>query len=253
MLEPVKFLERAREELYRIANRDNLLEDYIRVVAGPLSPNEAIGTPIRRDFPLLAGKEVIVEAEFRGSYGQAFTSAPCLYEDTLNDILKLPLSRASNRAIILSTFNAVASHLKIADRVRHCKDEEPEECAQKIVRELTIRFKKANIGMIGYQPAILENLATAFGSEQVRCTDLNPDNTGTKKFGVMIGDGVTDTTRLIDWCNLLLVTGSTLANDTFDAIYRQANLYKKKIIMFGITGATICSLFDIERLCFYGH
>ena len=246
-------LEKVHRELSRIAEQNALLQDHIRVAAGPLSPRQAIGTPSRQDFPLLAGKEVIVEAEFRGSYGQAFTGQPRLYEGSLKDVLELPLSEAGNRAILLSTLNAVTSHLGMAERVRHCRDEEPEKCASEIAQELMNRFGKLNIGMIGYQPAILENLARTFGADHIKGTDLNPNNIGEKRFGVEIWDGNTDTSRLIDWSDLLLVTSSTLSNGTFDNIYEETKSKGKKMILFGITGAGVCALLNLERLCFYGH
>jgi len=250
-LEPI--LEQAQRELSRIAAQNALLQDHIRVVAGPLSPMQAIGNPSRQDFPLLAGKEVIVEAEFRGGYGQAFTSKPRLYEGSLKDVLELPLSDAGNRAILLSTLNAVTSHLGMAERVRHCRDQEPEKCASEIARDLLNRFGKINIGLIGYQPAILENLATTFGAEHINGTDLNPTNIGQKRYGVEIWDGDKDTARLIEWSDLLLVTSSTLSNGTFDYIYEEIKSKEKQLIIFGITGAGVCALLNLERLCFYGH
>ena len=45
------------------------------VVSTPLSSREAIGEQDRDDFPLLRGKEVLMQAVYRGAAGQAFTSA----------------------------------------------------------------------------------------------------------------------------------------------------------------------------------
>ena len=246
-------LEQGRKKFDRIAGESSLMHDSIKVVAGPLSPSQAIGTPSRQDFPLLTGKEVIVEAEFRGSFGQAFTSEPRIFEGCLQDVLNLPLQDAGNRAILLATLNAVTGYLGMADRVRHCRDEEPEKCAAEMAKDLLQRFGKIKIGIIGYQPAILENLAEVFKPECIRCTDLNPANVGTCKFGIDMWNGATDTSKLIDWCDLVLVTSSTFANDTFDNIYNQAVRQNKRVINFGITGAGLSALLDLERLCFYGH
>ena len=252
-MESETFLERAQKYLYRMASKDNLLEEHIRVTAGPISTEKAIGQPTRRDFPLLTGKEVIVEAEFRGNFGQAFTSEPLQYESSLDDILKLSLIKVGHRAILLSTLNAVASYLKIVDRVIHCKNEEPEKCAEHMAQELHKSFGLLKIGIIGLQPAILEHTVSVFGAERIRCTDLSNNNIDTIKFGVDIWDGSVETSRLIDWCDLVLVTGSALANNTFDDIYQKAYLNKKKFITFGITGAAIAAIFGLERMCFYGH
>lgn len=249
----MNILEKACQELSRIAHDQNLVDDFIRVKAGPISPLQAIGTPVRQDYPLLTGKEVIVEAEFRGGFGQAFTSQPRLYEGSLREVLELPLGEPGNRAILLSTLNAVASHLGLANRVRHCRNEEPEECAVKIAKELLERFGRIRIGMIGYQPAILEHLAEVFDAGNVACTDLNPANIGQKRYGVDIWDGGTRTIELINWCELVLVTSSTLANDTFDVIEAAARERGKKLMNFGITGAGVSALLGIERICFNGH
>ncbi len=76
--------------------------------------------------------------------------------------------------------------------------------------------------MIGLQPAILENLALTFGTDNVRCTDLNPNNISATKYGAEIWNGRTDTEKLIKWCDLLLATGSTIINNTFDDIREKA-------------------------------
>jgi len=252
-LESISILEQARQKLNHIARDKYLMQEPIRVAIKPLSPRQAIGTPIRQDFPLLTGREIIVEAEFRRSYGQAFTDQPRIFDGSLQDVMQLILTEAGNRAIFLSTLNAVTSNLEIADRVRHCHDEEPENCAREITQELAKRFGKIRIGMVGYQPAILENLCSVFGPKHIRCTDLNPTNIGSLKFGAEIWDGAIHTSRLISWCDLALVTSSSLANGTFDDIYQESLFKEKKFIIFGITGAGISALMGLERLCFYGH
>jgi len=45
------------------------------VVSLPLSPRDAIGDPGRDDFPILRGREVLMQAVYKGAAGQAFTSA----------------------------------------------------------------------------------------------------------------------------------------------------------------------------------
>jgi len=42
-------------------------------VSGPLSSREARGELDRDNFPLLRGKEVLMQVVYRGSAGQAFT------------------------------------------------------------------------------------------------------------------------------------------------------------------------------------
>ncbi len=252
-MEEISILEQAEQEFSQIAQDKNLLQEHIKVEIRPLSPRQAIGTPVRQDYPILTGKEVIVEAKFRNGYGQAFTDKPQVFEGTLQDVLELPLNESGNRAIFLATLNAVTSHLELADRVRHCKDEEPEKCAAEIAEVLLQRFGKTSVGLIGLQPAILENLVKVFGADKVRCSDLNPQNVGTVKYGCRIANGATDNPDIVKTSGVILVTSSTLSNDTFDTLHRAAKLAGKPIIMFGISGAGVAALLDLERLCFYGH
>ncbi|MHB8105078.1 MAG: Rossmann-like domain-containing protein, partial [Dehalococcoidales bacterium] len=97
-------------------------------------------------------------------------------------------------------------------------------------------------------PAILENLVLTFGADNVRCTDLNPNNTGTKKYGAEIWDGRIQTERLIKWCDLVLATSSTIINNTFDEIREKANVQGKRLIIFGVTGTGVSALLGLERV-----
>jgi uncharacterized protein (DUF4213/DUF364 family) len=137
--------------------------------------------------------------------------------------------------------------------VRHCHDEEPEKCAAELARYLVEKYGDVKVGMIGYQPAILENLVKALGTEAVRCTDLNPKNIGTRKFGAEVWDGRTDTAKLVKWCDVVLATSSTIVNDTYDGIKNLADTHGKRLVIFGVTGAGVSALLGLERLCFQPH
>ena len=137
--------------------------------------------------------------------------------------------------------------------VRHCRDEEPEECAAQIAQHILINFGEIKVGLIGLQPAILENLVKVFGADNVCCTDLNSKNVGSQKFGAEIWDGRTETTRLISWCDLLLATSSTIVNNTFDGIREETVSQGKRGIIFGVTGAGVSVLLGLERVCFQAH
>jgi uncharacterized protein (DUF4213/DUF364 family) len=250
-LKPV--LEEVKEKFRAIVEEHRLGEETVQVIIGTLSTEQAIGSPNRQDFPLLEGKEVMIEAQFRGSCGQAFTDRPHDFTGALDDVLGLSLATNDDRAIFIATLNAIMAHLGMVAGVRHCHDEEPEECASQIAQHILATFGKIKVGLIGLQPAILENLVLALGSDNVRCTDLNPKNVGTKKFGTEIWDGQADTTRLIRWCDLLLVTGTTIVNNTFDGIRAEAVSQGKQFIIFGVTGAGVSALLGLEKLCFQAH
>jgi len=51
-------------------------------------------------------------------------------------------------------------------------------------------------------------------SFDVRVLDLDPDNRGKTKYGVLIEDGEKDLDEVINWAEVLLVTGSTVVNGT---------------------------------------
>ncbi len=246
-------LDRVKQEFTELVASRKLGKEAVEVRVKTLTPREAIGSPTRQDYPILTGKEVIVEARFGDCYGQAFTDTPQGFSGTIDDLLALELDSNGKRAIFVAGLNAVTAKLGIAGRVRHCRDEEPEECAGKIAADFNQRFGDSKIGLIGLQPAMLENLSRQFGAENVRCTDMNPKNIGTQKSGVEIWDGKTQTEEIIEWADVLLVTSSTITNGSLDNILAQAKEKGKRIILFGITGAAVCALTGVERVCHFGH
>jgi len=247
-------LQRAKELFSAIVAGDQLGSGRVRVTVEPLSPGQAIGCPQRRDFALLEGREVMIEAEFRGGLGQAFTGQPQSFQGTLDDVQQLNLGSSANRAVFISTLNAVTSYLGIAKGTCHCRDDEPERCGSEIARTLLKEYGRVRVGLVGYQPAILGNLTRAFGVENVKCSDLSPKNIGSYKSGIRVWDGKTETARLIDWCELLLVTSSATVNDTFDDIYERAVTSQgKPLLVFGVTGAGVAALLGLRRICPFGH
>ncbi len=68
------FYEDIKERFFNLIKDKNLMSLKVQIVsARPLTPQEVIGKPERNDFPLLKGKEVMIQANFKGSLGQAFT------------------------------------------------------------------------------------------------------------------------------------------------------------------------------------
>ena len=249
----IPIIQQVKGKFSELVTRYQLGKQKVRVRVKTLSPKQAIGSPRRQDFPILEGREVIVEAQFNESFGQAFTDRPQDFSGTINELFNLNLDTSGNRAIFIASLNAITSSLNITSGVRHCRDDEPERCGLQIASDLKKRLGDIKIGMIGLQPAILQNLSQSFGTQNVRCTDLNPKNIGSNRFGIKIWDGKTDTTKLINWCEFLLVTSSSLTNGTFDDIYRESISAGKRLILFGITGAGVCALTGLERICPFGH
>jgi hypothetical protein len=233
---------------------ESLLNDYqelnsmeITINSRALKNEEAIGHPDRDDFPLLRGKEVLLQAEIDGSYGQAFTSDPIAYQGAVKNILELPADRPGNYALMVAALNALVCKLGLADHTIHCKDNEPEDCAKKISQEVLDKHGICNIGIIGYQPAIIENCVDLFGADRIHITDLNTNNIGALRYGVKVLDGMTDTRQLIDFADVLLITGSILANGTYNSVLEE--IADKPYYFFGTTCSGLAYFNKSNRLC----
>ncbi len=219
----------------------DLLNERIEVRGRILEPGEAIGTPKRKDFPLLKGKEKLMEAVFRGARGQAFTDMPENFAGTLHEIVNRPLETNYDRAVLISSLNAVCSYLGATPNSVHCKNEEPEECAGEMAAAIEKEFGSPRIAFIGYQPAMIQELAGRF---TMRVLDLDEDNIGSVKYGVKIEDGKSAGAEILDWCDLIVATGSTVANGTITDF-----LIGKPVIFFGTTIAGAAALMGLRRFC----
>lgn len=221
----------------------------IRIVARTLSTEEAIGTPVYDDLPLLRGKEVMIEAEFEGAKGHAFTSAPSSWRGTLGDLLALPLDRARERALLNAAMNAVLRFLGVVDKTVHCHSEDIARCGAEMAACLRQEFDLIPVGLVGYQPGLAAGLVEQFGPENVRITDLLEGNLGRAVGGVEIWDGAARTEELVRRSRLVLATGSTAANGTLDQLQELSATMGASLIVYGVTAAAACHLCSIRRLC----
>ncbi|MBC8233731.1 hypothetical protein H8E77_29645 [bacterium] len=246
-------LQKAKEKLTALADKHSLLSEQVSVRAKPLSPEQAIGRPKRKDFPIIKGKEVMIQAEFRGHFGQAFTDNPGDFHGSLQDVLNLSLGNNFQRAIFVSTLNAVMRSLGLVEGTQHCKDDAPEKCAEELADKILREYGKIKVGLIGYQPAMFEHLAKALGARNLKVTDLDAERIGTIKHSVEIWDGEKDTAKLIQQSDLVLATGSTIVNSSTDEILKLVKQHDKEYILFGCTIAGIASLLGLKRYCSYGR
>ena len=184
------------------------------------------------------------QANFRGSLGQAFTDMSENYSGNLREILAMPLGNNFKRAVFIATLNAVLRYLNYISRTIHCQDKEPAECAVHLVDYIKERFGNPCIAFIGMQPAMVEALAAHF---KIRVVDLDPDNVGQKRCGVLIEDAA-HTKEILSWADLILATGTTVVNDTLTPL-----LMEKPIIFYGVTIAGVAYLKRYEQYCFCGH
>jgi hypothetical protein len=249
--EPMSTLEAVRAQLAGIVADTDLPDVGVAVAVSTLTPEQAIGHPTRRDFPIVEGKELLVEATVNGARGHAFTDSPRDFAGTLRDVLALPLTSNQNRAIFVATLNATLRSLGMIDASLHCRDDDPEKCAKELAAHVRQKWGDGTVGLIGLNPAIAEALVDAFGPANVRITDLNRKNVGADRFGVTIWDGRTRTEDLIRESRVLVVTGTTLVNGTFDGIRECVQRHGKEYVLYGVTAAGVCALMDWDRLCPY--
>jgi len=239
--------------LAEIVTKNKVNDAQVSVLVKTLTPEEAIGMPGRRDFPIILGKERVVEAEVLGAKAHAFTDSPGEFVGDLKEVLNLPLTSNRERSIYVATLNATLKYLNLIDNTIHCKDEDPERCGKEIAFQLLKRWRKVRVGFIGLNPAIAENLTETFGMENVRITDLNKQNIHSLKYGVKVWDGNEMTEELIKQSDVVLITGTTFVNGTLDPIIHCIRNYEKDYLIYGVTGAGICKLLGLNRICPYSR
>jgi uncharacterized protein (DUF4213/DUF364 family) len=238
----MNFYNDLKSKLREIVDENRLLNENVEIKACLLSPKDAIGITKRKDYVILKGKEKLMQAEFKGSYGQAFTDSLNDFHGSIEKILELPLKNNFERAIFISSLNAIMRYLGLADHTVHCKNNELENCAQKIVPFIIEKYVQPRICFVGLQPALVEACASKF---PVKVLDLDKDNIGKEKRGVLILDGEKDYKDAIEWCDIALVTGSVVVNGTIENILK----VRKPLIFFGTTAAGAAKLMGWERFC----
>jgi len=239
-----------KERFSSLAQEHNLLEEPVSITARILKNEEAIGNPTRQDYPLLKGKEFLMEAKFHECCGQAFTDAPSERVATLSEIIDLPLDNVPDRAIFIATLNAVMRFVKPEFATIHCHDDEPETCADEIIKQLQNQAVQ-RVGLIGLQPAILENLAKTFGPDNVICIDRDENMRNSEKFGVPIKWGdEKEAETLFAQSDVVLSTGSTIVNGSLAGFLSLAEKYKTGIYFYGTTIAGAAELMGLQRFCF---
>lgn len=233
-----------RKEFARIARENGLESEEVQVVARPLTPEEAIGHPEDLDYPLLKGKERLIQANLKGTLGHAFTDMYGRYEGTISEIISSELRTNFNRAVFISTLNAAMNHVRLIDKSVHCKDQEPKRCSLELVDYIKEKFGQPKIAVVGLQPRMVEVLSKAF---RLRVTDLDPDNIGREKFGIPIG-GPDKTRDNVLWCDVALVTGTTIVNDTIGEF-----LIQKPTIFYGVTISGAAKILGLNHFCACGR
>ncbi len=184
-----------------------------------------------------------MQAEFKGSLGQAFTDHFGDFEGTLDEVSDMAMENNYRRAVFIASLNAVLRHFGQVEKTIHCRDEEPKQCARELTAYIAQRYGRVRVTQVGFQPRMVESMAPAF---PLRVLDLDPDNIGRKRFQVTI-ESPDATEEAIRWADLLFVTGTTLVNGTVDQF-----LGDKPVLFYGTTIAGAARLMGWERFCAYG-
>ncbi len=234
--------EELRDALKNEIQKHDLSGKNISVRCKALSATEAIGNPEHDDYPIIKGKEVMVEAVFEGAKGQAFADEFENADYFVDDLLKINLSSNKRRASFISGLNAVFRYLDLCDKTIHCKDAEPKLCANNLPEVIGSRN---NVFLVGYQPRFLETLASQYN---VRVVDLDRDNIGSEISGVVI-EPPEMTPDAIKWSDLIFATGSTIVNGTITNLLNQ----DRPVLFFGVTIAAAASILNLKTYCHCGH
>lgn len=242
-------LEIFQQKFADIAADKSLLSEAVQVEVKPLTTKQAIGTPDRQDFPLQKGKERILEARFKNGAGQAFTDSFRDYQGTIADLLELDLNDRFNASVFCAAANAALSHLGLVSGTVHCRDQEPAQCAPKLIEYLIGSHPKTKrVVLVGLQPAICEALAQHY---ETAVLDLDPDNIGQQIAGAHIKDGRKDLAKAVSQSDLVLATGSTLCNGSIDSVIAASS--GRPVVFFGITISGAAHVLGLERFCPLGH
>ena len=236
-------LEEAKTKLQALAQTRSIDDQKITITCKALPPEEAIGNPLHDDYPIQLGKERLIEAEFMGKKGQAFSDAWFNYSGSVGDILSLRLDTNARRAIFVSSLNAILAGLGEMPQALHCKNDDLTRCGDffsDYLRALPLKAGKALL--VGLQPRLLESLAA---QKQVRVCDLNPDNIGVAKYGVCV-DGPDRFSDNAQWADVIFATGSTVVNGTIDEIISAG----PKAYFYGVTIAGIAQLRKLNHFCY---
>jgi uncharacterized protein (DUF4213/DUF364 family) len=233
--------EKLREYFITLIKENHLETQEIIVRAKPLTSEEAIGNPEDKDYPLIVGRERMMQAEFRNTFGQAYTDMYGDYSDKLINIAEINLKNNFRRAVFISSLNAVMRYLGLVDKTMHCRDDEPRECSSQLAEYIKKKYGNPKIAVAGLQPRMVESLVKSFA---IKVTDMDYANIDTKKYGVIV-QSPQKTQEHLNWCDLAVVTGSTIVNDTIAHF-----LIDKPVIFYGVTIAGAAKVLGLENFCY---
>ena len=230
-----------RTYLKRIVLENDLGEDPIIVTAKPLTSDEAIGNPEHDDYPLLVGRERMMEAVIRGEPGQAFTDMYGRWEGKLKNVIDMDLANNFRRAIFVASLNAAMRYTGEVTDTRHCKDEGPVRCANQIGDFVKNENLEPPFVLIGFQPRFAETLSSI---GDLRIVDMDVKHIGQQRFGITVHPP-DETDKALDGSQTVFVTGTTLVNNTIHPFLD----FSIPTVFYGVTIAAAAKILGLKRYC----
>jgi len=234
----MSLIEELKENFINIIEKNNLKHEDIEIKTCPSSPHE---------------KEILIEADFKGNKGQAFSTGAINFQGKIKDILNIDLNTSENRALFIVCTNAVLKHLNLIEGTVHCNEKEVKRCAQKIADSFSRRYGMfLTIGMIGLQPTIAEALIKKIGKENIRiCDNKNKD----KNFYDVLIEDEKNMNNIVAGSFLTLANGNAIVDGKIDEIIKTFKEDNKSriVIFYGVTIASAQKLLGLKRICFESH
>lgn len=197
--------------------------------------------------PLTDGGEVLIQAEMDGACGQALTFHPRAFSGTVDAVANLPEVNPYYYPVVVAVLNAAARKVGELDHTMQCTNGASKRCAQEVIQYIIDNHGICRLGMIGYQPALVEQAVNLLGLENVAVTDLNPDTIGSCQYGVEVWDGDKYNQDILDFGNVILLNGSALINGGKEAIIK--GIGSKPFYTYGTTAAALAKYNGLPRLC----
>lgn len=252
--------EKIDREFNEIADAHGLWDEEVAcellvrgVPRGPL-PGAKAGTGYlelpSKEYALARGREVLLRARFRSSYGDAFTDEPKTFKGKLSDLRGAILGDKPERAIFLATLNAVFSSLGLIEGSVHCRGRDPERCGAKLVDYILQNFgRDVVVAHIGYQPGHVEACSRWFEGQ---VTDLDPENIGKVRFGRVIRSG-SENEEVIRSSDVACITGSALVNGSLSQLLEWCERYGTEPIVYGVTASSAARILKLRHYCPYAR
>lgn len=232
---------RLRAEMSRISDERGLRLESLTVAAEPLTPDEVIGNPEHDDYPLVQGRERMMEARISGVRGQAYTDMYGTWSGTVREACALPLINSFRRAIFVATLNALARIEGLCEDTCHCQGDDLTACAEDLHAFIAEKKLSPPFVLIGYQPRFAEVLSQL---GDTRIVDADPGHIGEERAGVRVC-GPEETEEALHAAGCVFVTGSTLVNATLPTFLH----LPIPTFYYGVTIAGAAAILGLPRFC----